>query len=59
VRDDTWNWTPGAVLYLSETAGQITATQPTTTDAAIRVIGYAVTADVIYFAPSPDWITHT
>jgi hypothetical protein len=59
VRDDTWAWTPGAVLYLSETAGQITATQPTTTDAAIRVIGFAVTADVIYFFPSPDWITHT
>jgi len=59
VRDDTWAWTPGAVLYLSETAGQITATQPVTTDAAIRVIGFAVTADVIYFFPSPDWITHT
>ena len=59
VRDDTWNWTPGAVLYMSETAGAITATQPTTTDAAIRVVGFAVTADVIWFNPSPDYITHT
>jgi hypothetical protein len=59
VRDDTWAWTPGAVLYLSETAGQITATQPTTTDAAIRIIGYAVTADVIWFQPDGSWITHT
>jgi len=58
VRDDTWAWTPGAVLYLSETAAQITATAPTTTDAATRVIGYAVTADVIWFGPSPDYITH-
>ena len=59
VRDDTWAWTPGAVLYLSETAGQITSTQPTTTDAAIRVIGFAVTADVIWFQPDGAWITHT
>jgi len=59
IRNDAWAWTPGAVLYISETAGTITATQPTTTDAAIRVIGYAITADVIYFDPSPDYITHT
>jgi hypothetical protein len=58
VRNDAWSWTPGAVLYMSETAGQITATQPTTSGAAIRVIGYALTATVIYFCPSPDYITH-
>jgi len=60
VRDDTWNWTPGQVLYIdTATAGQITSTQPTGTDDVIRVVGYAMTADVIYFHPSPDWITHT
>ena len=59
VRNDAWNWTPGATLYMSETAGEITATQPTTTDAAIRVVGYALTDDCIYFDPSPDYITHT
>jgi hypothetical protein len=58
VRNDAWSWTPGAVLYMSETAGQITATQPTTSGVAIRVIGFALSADVIYFAPSPDYITH-
>lgn len=59
IRNDAWSWTPGATIYMSETAGAITATQPTTTDAAIRVIGYAVNADDIYFNPSPDYITHT
>ena len=59
IRDDTWAWTPGATLYLSETAGAVTATQPTTADAVIRVIGFAMTADVIFFNPSPDYITHT
>ena len=59
IRNDGWSWTAGATLYMSETAGAIIATQPTTTDAAIRVIGFALTDDCIYFDPSPDYITHT
>ncbi len=58
VRDDTWNWTIGAELYLSVTAGALTETAPSGTDDVIRVVGYAVTADVIYFDPSPSYITH-
>jgi len=59
VRDDTWNWTPGATLYVdTATPGAITATAPSGTDDVIRVVGFAVTADVIYFNPSPDYITH-
>jgi hypothetical protein len=58
VRNDAWNWTPGAILYVSETGAAITATQPTTTDAVIRVVGFAITADIIYFNPSSDYITH-
>lgn len=59
VRDDTWNWTPGATLYIDTTTpGQIVATQPSGTDDVIRVVGFAVTADVIYFMPSSDYITH-
>ena len=51
----------GAPVYISETAGDITATQPTTTDAVIRRVGFAVTAEpnTIYFSPSNDFITHT
>lgn len=46
-------------LYVSETAGDITGTQPTTTDAVIRIVGFALTADELYFNPSADYITHT
>lgn len=46
-------------LYVSETAGAITQTQPTTTDAVIRIIGHATTADEINFCPDNMWITHT
>lgn len=58
VRDDTWNWTPGAVLYIdTATPGAIVATAPSGTDDVIRVVGHAVTADVIFFNPSNDYIT--
>lgn len=46
-------------VYVSETAGDITGTQPTTTDAVIRIIGFANTADELFFCPSNDYITHT
>jgi len=46
-------------LYVSETAGDITGTQPTTTDVVIRVVGFANTADELFFCPSSDYITHT
>ena len=57
VRDDTWAWTPGDKLYISETAGAISASVPTGVDGIVRVIGYAVTADVIWFEPSKDYVT--
>lgn len=52
-------WTIGSPIYMSETAGAMTHTQPVTTDAAIRIVGWGVHADKMYFFPSPDYITHT
>lgn len=51
----------GAPLYISETAGDITTTAPTTADAVVRVVGFAVTTEpnTIYFNPSMDHITVT
>jgi len=46
-------------IYISETAGSVTQTQPTTTDVVIRVLGAALTADSMIFNPSYDYITHT
>jgi len=50
--------TIGSPVYMSETAGAVTSTQPSTADVAIRVVGYANTADELYFNPSPDYIVH-
>jgi len=52
-------FTVGSPIYMSETAGAVTHTQPTTTDAAIRVIGWGIHADKMFFYPSSDYITHT
>jgi hypothetical protein len=57
VRDDTWAWTPGVPLYISNTLGAITATKPTGSGDVVRTVGYAVTADVIFFNPSSDYVT--
>ena len=55
-RDDSWNWTPGSTLYLSETAGAMTHTAPSTDGAFVNVVGVALTADVVYVNPSMDVI---
>jgi hypothetical protein len=58
IRDDTWNWTVGGTMYLSETAGDMTQTAPSTDGAFVQVLGIALTADVVYFNPSLDIIEH-
>ncbi len=47
---------PGDVLYLSTTSGELTATAPTGSGEIVRVVGYNVDGDRIYFNPSADWI---
>jgi hypothetical protein len=48
----------GKQIYMSDTAGLVTATQPVTANHAIRVIGFAQTAEDLYFNPSQDYIVH-
>ena len=44
-------------VYMDD-AGAIIEAQPTTADHAIRIIGYGVHGDKLYFFPSPDYIIH-
>ena len=46
----------GDVVYLSETANKITSTAPAASAAVVRVCGYKVGTNIIYFDPSKDWI---
>lgn len=51
--------TIGAPVYFGTSAGEVQVAQPSGTDEVIRIAGHAVTADVLMFNPSPDYITHT
>lgn len=54
--DTSWNWSSGAV-YASETSGELTQTIPCTEDSAVVVVGWALSADTIYFSPYDSWAT--
>lgn len=51
VRNDTWNWTTGGKVYLSCTAGALTQTAPIGANDVVRVVGYAITTDIVWFNP--------
>jgi len=50
-RDDSWSWTVGQWLYVSTTAGAITATAPSGAGNQVRKVGIAYSADIILFQP--------
>ena len=49
--------TIGAPVYASTTPGDIQVAQPSGTDDVVQVVGFALTADSIYFNPSQNYIT--
>lgn len=49
-------FTIGAPVYIDDTAGDLVVEQPSTTNFAIRVVGEAVSATVLHFHPSNDYI---
>jgi hypothetical protein len=58
-RDDTWTWTIGAPLYLSDTtAGGLTETAPANTDEVVKIVGRALTATIVLFNPEQTMIVH-
>ena len=62
LRVDAWNWTIGpgnaGLIYVSTTTGTLTQTQPSGTDDVIQPVGWALSDDCIYFAPSIMYLTH-
>ncbi len=62
LRVDAWNWTRGpgtsSLIYVSTVTGTLTQTQPSGTDDVIQPVGWALSDDCIYFAPSLIYLTH-
>ncbi len=56
-RDNTWDWTPGGLLYVSRaTAGALTQVLPAIAGEQVQVVGVAITADIIHFNPSYELV---
>jgi len=49
-------FTIGLPLYISNTAGAFSTTRPTGTNDYVRIIGYATSANYIYFDPDKTWV---
>ena len=52
VRDDSWNWTVGDLIYVSitgTTGNTLTQTAPTGTSNVVMPVGVALSSDVMYF----------
>jgi len=56
VRDDSWAWTAGGLVYASTTTGAMTQTAPSATGEIVQIIGIAESATVIYFDPEFTFI---
>ena len=46
----------GRPIYLSQTAGGMTNTAPSASGTYVRVIGYAIDSNTIYFNPDNTWV---
>jgi len=51
-------FTISAPVYAGVTPGEVQVAQPSGTDDVIRIMGHGKTADVLWFNPSNDWMTH-
>lgn len=54
IRNDSWAWTVGGNIYLSETAGGLTQTAPTTAS-NVQALGWADSADSIILNVTPTF----
>jgi hypothetical protein len=53
ITNTAWNWTSlGDLLYVHTTSGAMTQTAPTGSGDQVQVVGYALTADTIFFDPN-------
>lgn len=48
--------TPGAIQYVSATAGDFTETAPSGSSDIVRVAGYAISTTEIFFNPGKSWV---
>ena len=52
----TTGLTSGSIYYMSETAGGITATAPTTSGSIVRIVGYALSTTELFVDPDKTFV---
>ena len=56
-RFSVYSFTYGFPLYLSNTPGDLTTNAPTSQGDIVRVMGYQVATNTVYFNPDNTWVT--
>lgn len=51
VRYDSWSGTTGEIIYISQTVGAMTTTEPSESGTFSRKVGYLQASNIVYFAP--------
>jgi len=57
LRDDSWNYAIGEILYVNTTPGNPTIIPPSATGEIVRITGYTHKAKIVFFSPEQGWIT--
>lgn len=55
-RHDAWSWTAGGTLFLSTAAGGLTQTAPSASGDCVQVVGYALSATVVFFNITGEYL---
>jgi hypothetical protein len=46
----------GGIMYLSTTAGDVSSSRPSGSTQYVRILGYGVANDIMYFNPDNTWV---
>jgi uncharacterized protein (TIGR02145 family) len=52
IRNNSWTWTPGGLIFVSPTTGVLTQIKPTVTGQQVQIVGYAVKSNTLFFNPN-------
>lgn len=52
IKDNSWSFTAGNLVYSNTTAGDISTSTPTGSGEQVQVVGQAIAATIIYFDPN-------
>ena len=53
----SYNYGTGSIVYMATSSGAMTSTSPSSSNHVVRVMGYQISANTMYFDPSKTWVT--